>query len=40
MLKKINARRAAIPEQQIWEQYSEQEFADLGDLSPLFRYAS
>ncbi|KAI1255011.1 hypothetical protein MGN70_003074 [Eutypa lata] len=34
------SREVAIPEQQIWEQYSEQELADLGDLSPLFRYAS
>ncbi|KAH8888007.1 MFS general substrate transporter [Thozetella sp. PMI_491] len=40
ILKRINARRAAIPGHEILAKYTEQELADMGDLSPLFRYAT
>jgi hypothetical protein len=40
ILKRINARRAAIPRHEIMEKYTEQELADMGDLSPIFRYAT
>lgn len=34
----INRRRDAIPEEEIRAKYSEQELADMGDKSPLYRY--
>lgn len=34
----LNKKRAAIPEEEIRAKYSEQELADLGDKSPLYRY--
>lgn len=36
-LKRINAKRAAIPEEEI-AKYTPQQLSDMGDNSPLFRY--
>ncbi|KAJ9143111.1 MFS general substrate transporter [Pleurostoma richardsiae] len=40
ILKRINAARASIPRDQIMAKYTEEELADLGDMSPLFKYAT
>ncbi|KAF6817753.1 MFS nicotinic acid transporter [Colletotrichum sojae] len=39
ILKRINAKRAAIPVEEIHAKYTEQQLSDMGDLSPLFRPA-
>lgn len=38
ILKRINARRSAIPRDEIFAKYTEVELRQMGDLSPLFRY--
>lgn len=38
ILKRINARRAAMSAEQIRAKYTDQDLADMGDESPLFRY--
>ncbi|KAF6822733.1 high-affinity nicotinic acid transporter [Colletotrichum plurivorum] len=40
ILKRINAKRAAIPVEEIHAKYTEQQLSDMGDLSPLFRYST
>ncbi|KAJ6441133.1 kinesin [Purpureocillium lavendulum] len=40
ILKRINANRAAIPIQDIYEKHTEEELSQMGDRSPLFRYAT
>ena len=40
ILKGINARRAAIPIEEIQAKYTEEQLADMGDESPMFRYAT
>ena len=40
ILKCINAKRAAIPLEEIYSTYTEEQLADLGDESPLFRYST
>ncbi|KAL4935203.1 hypothetical protein BDV06DRAFT_133621 [Aspergillus oleicola] len=40
ILKQVNAKRAAMDENEVRMRYTEEELADLGDLSPLFRYAT
>ncbi|KAI0188257.1 major facilitator superfamily domain-containing protein [Astrocystis sublimbata] len=40
ILKKINAQRAAMSRVDIAARYTEEELADMGDLSPLFRYST
>lgn len=39
MLKRINDRRDAMSREEIMSTYTEEQLADMGDLSPLFRYA-
>ena len=39
VLKCINAKRAAMDEREIRARYTEEELSDVGDTSPLFRYA-
>ncbi|KAJ5579711.1 uncharacterized protein N7459_005696 [Penicillium hispanicum] len=39
ILKRINAKRAAIPEEDIRAKYTADELAEMGDESPLFRYS-
>ncbi|KAK2811947.1 hypothetical protein FQN50_001654 [Emmonsiellopsis sp. PD_5] len=40
ILKRINAKRAAIPLEEIYAKYTEEELSDMGDRSPLFRYST
>ncbi|KAH6876325.1 major facilitator superfamily domain-containing protein [Thelonectria olida] len=40
ILKRINAKRAAIPIEQVHTKYTEEELSELGDRSPLFRYST
>ncbi|PLB54080.1 MFS general substrate transporter [Aspergillus steynii IBT 23096] len=40
ILKGINARRAAIPIEEIQAKYTEEQLAEMGDESPMFRYAT
>ncbi|KAL1855819.1 hypothetical protein VTK73DRAFT_8461 [Phialemonium thermophilum] len=40
ILRRINAKRAAVPEEEIRAKYTDQELSEMGDLSPLFRYAT
>ncbi|KAF9873486.1 putative pantothenate transporter [Colletotrichum karsti] len=40
ILKRINARRAAIPLEEIHARYTDQELSEMGDRSPLFRYST
>jgi hypothetical protein len=40
ILKRINAKRAAMDEGEIRAKYTEEELSEMGDLSPLFRYAT
>lgn len=40
VLKRINAKRAAIPIEEIKAKYTDAELAEMGDLSPVFRYAT
>ena len=40
ILRRINAKRAAMSPQEIAMKYTEQDLIDMGDLSPLFRYAT
>ncbi|CEL08694.1 hypothetical protein ASPCAL11839 [Aspergillus calidoustus] len=40
ILKRINAKRAAMDETEIRAKYTEEELSEMGDLSPLFRYAT
>lgn len=35
---RINKRRAQIPKEQIYSEQSQEALADLGDLSPLYKY--
>lgn len=39
ILKRINQRRDQMSEDEVMAKYSEQQLADMGDNSPLFRYA-
>ena len=39
ILKKINSQRDAMDKEEILRTKTEDELADMGDLSPLFRYA-
>jgi hypothetical protein len=38
ILKRINATRAAIPIEEIHAKYTDEQLAEMGDESPLFRY--
>lgn len=40
VLKRINAKRAAIPIEEVKAKYTDAELAEMGDLSPVFRYAT
>lgn len=40
ILKRINAKRAAIPAEEVHAKYTDQELSEMGDRSPLFRYAT
>ncbi|KAH8432771.1 uncharacterized protein LDX57_010397 [Aspergillus melleus] len=40
ILKRINAQRAAVPIDEIHAKYTEEQLADMGDESPMFRYAT
>lgn len=40
ILKRINAKRAAMDENEIRARYTEEELSEMGDMSPLFRYAT
>ncbi|KAL4797764.1 major facilitator superfamily domain-containing protein [Aspergillus venezuelensis] len=40
ILRRINAKRAAMNETEVRMRYTNEELADMGDLSPLFRYAT
>ncbi|OJI99433.1 hypothetical protein ASPVEDRAFT_60462 [Aspergillus versicolor CBS 583.65] len=40
ILKRINAKRAAMDENEIRSRYTEEELSEMGDRSPLFRYAT
>ncbi|KAL4883545.1 major facilitator superfamily domain-containing protein [Aspergillus karnatakaensis] len=40
ILKRINAKRAAMDETEIRAKYTEHELSEMGDLSPLFRYST
>ncbi|PVH93601.1 hypothetical protein DM02DRAFT_471818, partial [Periconia macrospinosa] len=40
ILRGTNAKRAAIPEEEVKPRYSEKQLAEVGDESPLFRYAT
>lgn len=40
ILKRINAKRAAMDESEIRARYTEEELSEMGDMSPLFRYAT
>jgi hypothetical protein len=40
ILKRINAKRAAIPVEEIREKYTDEQLAEMGDESPLFRYST
>lgn len=37
-LKRVNAQRAAVPEEEVRARYSEVELVEMGDKSPLFRF--
>ena len=39
ILKRANDRRDAMSKEEIMSTYTEEQLADMGDLSPLFRYA-
>jgi hypothetical protein len=39
ILKRINKKRAAIPVEETMSKYSPEELTEMGDLSPLFKYA-
>ncbi|EEU35135.1 uncharacterized protein NECHADRAFT_88674 [Fusarium vanettenii 77-13-4] len=39
ILKRINSRRAAIPVEEVMTKYTPEQLTDMGDESPLFRYA-
>lgn len=40
ILKRINRCRARMPAEEIHENYTDGELADMGDESPLFRYST
>lgn len=40
ILKRINAKRDAIPIDEIYAKYTSQELSEMGDRSPLFRYST
>lgn len=40
ILKRINSKRAAMDENEIRSRYTEEELSEMGDTSPLFRYAT
>lgn len=40
ILKGINAKRAKLTKEEIFAKYSEEELAEMGDESPLFRYST
>lgn len=40
ILKRTNAKRDAIPAEEIHAKYTDQELSDMGDRSPLFRYST
>jgi len=40
ILKKINAKRARVAPEEVREKYSDEQLADMGDESPLFRYST
>jgi MFS family permease len=40
ILKGINAKRARIPYNEVKEKYTDEQLAELGDESPLFRYST
>lgn len=40
VLKRINAARAMMSREEVLAKYTEEELADMGDKSPLFRYAT
>ncbi|KAL3471091.1 major facilitator superfamily domain-containing protein [Aspergillus californicus] len=40
ILKRINAKRAAMDENEIRAKYTDEQLSDMGDMSPLFRYAT
>ena len=39
ILRRINAKRAAISEEEVRAKYTEEELVEMGDESPLFRYS-
>lgn len=40
ILRRINAKREAMSPQEVAAKYTEEELVEMGDLSPLFRYAT
>jgi MFS family permease len=40
LLRRINAKRASVPVEEVREKYSDDELAEMGDESPLFRYST
>ncbi|KAF2501166.1 MFS general substrate transporter [Lophium mytilinum] len=40
ILKRINAKRAALPVEEVREKYTDEQLAEMGDESPLFRYST
>lgn len=40
ILRRINAKRASMSPQEIAAKYTDQDLIDMGDRSPLFRYAT
>ncbi|KAJ4348508.1 uncharacterized protein N0V89_009885 [Didymosphaeria variabile] len=40
ILRRINAKRARTPVEEVKEKYTDQELAEIGDESPLFRYST
>lgn len=40
ILKRINAKRDTMDENEIRAKYTEEELAEMGDDSPLFRYST
>lgn len=39
ILKRINAKRAAMPVEEVMAKYTPEQLTDMGDESPLFRYS-
>lgn len=40
ILKRINAKRAAVAPEVVREKYTDEQLAEMGDESPLFRYST